>query len=94
MTTETERKFIKERQQAYGRALAAAAMSVRSNSKLVGADRIRTPMAERAALKALACPGVNGFEVPSGAGPVAPAFLEIIQAAFADAVAAARGALA
>lgn len=91
--TEKEREFIKERSLDWARALAAASLSVRANNKLVGADRIRGPLAERAALKALGCPGVNRFELPASAGPVTPPFLEIIQAVFADAVASAQAVL-
>ena len=68
------------------RALAAASLSVRLQPKLVGLDKIREPLAVRAALRATGCEVCDGFVIPKEAGPPMPGIQDIVDAAFADAV--------
>ena len=74
-------------------ALAAASMSVRTNSRLVGLDKIRLPLAEQAALRATGMPGVMGFCIPSAAGGPANEIQSVVDQAFVDAVEAVRDAM-
>ena len=72
------------------RALAKASLSVRLNPKLVGLDKIREPLATRAALKATGAPGIDGFCIPETAGIPMREMQDIVDAAFTEAVNAAK----
>ena len=68
-------------------ALAVASMSVRSNSKLIGCDRIREPLAIKAALLGAAYTDADkSFVAPAEAGEPIVGTQEILDAAFAAAV--------
>lgn len=71
-------------------AIAAASLSIRQDSKLVGLDKIRGPMAIAAALKATGCPDHEGFVIPKEAGPPMSGIQEFVDAAFIAAVEAAK----
>lgn|GEM_PF-3275517 len=67
--------------------LAATSLSVRQESKLVGLDKIRIPLATTAALKATLCPDAPPvFTVPAIAGKHPEVIQEIVDTAFAKAV--------
>jgi hypothetical protein len=65
--------------------LAATTLSVRQNSKLVGLDKIREPLATQAALKATGYE-IPGFFIPKAAGGAYVGTQEVVDAAFAAAV--------
>lgn len=80
-----EELHIKALGENWPRALAIASLSIRQNSKLVGLDKIRDPMAVCAALKATGCPDHEGFVIPKSAGDPHIG-QEIVDGAYADAV--------
>lgn len=73
-------------------ALAAATMSVRTNTKLIGLDKIREPLAFQAALRATGCPDMpEGFILPAhGVGVHTQEIIEVCAAAYDAALEAAR----
>lgn len=86
----SEANFIEANKHRFATALAKASMSIRTNSRLVGLDKIREPMAFAAALRALDFEGAaSGFAIPKGAGEPTQAMQDIVDAAFAAAVEAA-----
>lgn len=72
------------------RAVAAATLSVRTDPKLVGLDKIRLPLAIAAALKATGAPGHDGFVIPKEAGPPHAGIQDVVDAAFVAAYEAAE----
>lgn len=78
----SEQEHIKALGHNWSRVLAAASLSVRLDPKLVGLDKIRAPLAIRAALKATGCADCEGFVVPKDAGPSVAGFQKICDAAF------------
>jgi hypothetical protein len=90
----TEERHIKSLGDKWSRALAAASMSIRTDSKLVGLDKIRQPLAIVAALKATGAADREGFVIPKSAGPPHYGIQEVVDAAFHAAVAAAQKVLA
>ena len=89
--TAGEKKHIDWLDSEWTIALAAASMSVRSNGKLIGCDRIRVPLAIKAALFATSCPDAdNSFVPPAEAGEPIVGTQEILDAAFVAAVEAVR----
>ena len=81
----TEQEHIKELGERWPAALAAASLSVRTNPKLVGLDKIRRPLAEAAALRATGA-DVPCFTVPFSAGGHPAQIQGIVDVAFADAI--------
>jgi hypothetical protein len=90
----TEEQHIKSLGDKWSRALAAASMSVRTDSKLVGLDKIRQPLAIVATLKATGAADRECFVIPKNAGSFDYGIQEVVDAAFQAAVAAAQKVLA
>lgn len=86
----SEANFIDANKERFAAALAKASMSVRSNSRLIGLDKIREPLAFQAALRALNFEGaLPGFAIPKTAGKPTQAMQDIVDEAFKAAVEAA-----
>lgn len=88
-TNKAEEEFIKAHEDAFAVALSRVTISVRGNSAFVGLNKIREPLAYRAALKAIGYEGINGFAIPKEAGAPVGDVQDIVDRAFAEAVEAA-----
>lgn len=69
-TTEAEKDHIKLMGVRWGSVLAATTFSVRQNAKFIGLDKIREPLAYKAALKATGY-DIPAFTIPFNAGKAA-----------------------
>jgi hypothetical protein len=83
-------EHIKKLGERWPEAVAAASLSVRTNTKLVGLDKIRNDLVLQAAFHATGLEGHEGFVAPRSAGKPTQEMQDIIDAAFADAVTAVR----
>lgn len=89
-----ELAFAKNHGARFERALTAATIAARQDSRLVGLDKIREPLAWHAALKAIGYEDngvpLTGFAVPPSAGTVTTEIQEVADSVFAAAAAAAE----
>lgn len=93
--TDAEKKHAKAQGRRFDDALARATMSVRSNAKLIAADKLRACIAWHAALFATGYEHVNGFVMPQkGCGDPTQEMADIANVAFHEAVNAAQRAFA
>ena len=92
---QTEKKHIERNQHAYTVALAAATRSVREDAHFVGLDKIRVPIAKRAALKAIGFEfhDEDSWRLPASAGQDFKKTQDLVEAAYRAALNAARAAL-
>jgi len=89
-TKKKEEEFVKAHESRFNAALAKATMSVRQDARFVGLNKIREPLAYRAALKATGYPDADAFAVPKEAGEPNVGVQEACDQAFEAAVEAAR----
>jgi hypothetical protein len=85
-----EKRHIKDAGQRFNRALALATLCVRQDRRLTGLDRIREPLAYKAALRATGYEDAR-FVVPTAAGRPHAGINAIVAEVFDRAVAAAGG---
>lgn len=77
----------------WDRALAIASMSVRQNSKLIGLDKSRQPLAIAAALAGTGWEATQGFAIPGAAGAGNAELQGVVDAEFISASDKVRAAL-
>lgn len=88
--TGPEKSHIRAQGSRFDAALARATMCVRSCDKLTGLDKVRAPIAWKAALKATGYEFEAGFVLPSSAGELTAEINDIATELFDRAVEAAR----